>query len=453
MQGYLNEFVTVDEDPLVVDYTNFDPARLEIDAPKDGESQKGDKFFSCRFRYRYLRKDGTEQVSMLKVRGPIGWAHGGVLEKIDKETKLGTGKYSYPMEISSAEVEGKGFLDLLDKLYKRILSWYLENKKSFPRKGATEVVASKKDPVMTDNHVLFGWEGCSYPYKIQLPEGQEDKIPDVYTTSFWSQVVTDGKYATKFYDVEPVMGADDQPERDESGRIKTVKKRLGPEVYMEAAIKGRPIWIFRDWFVGAKLVIRKKLDSVLVSALAPKTQGFQMENDAADEAERRIKATVDPIKSMIDTILKSTYGKKPQHEQDQKNEVGNATGFGESTAGNAFKNNDPFKTAAPTNSKQESDMKTPMTVTGDQQGFQIPASQNQQPPMQQTPTQFNPQASVQQFNPNQPQQFNPQAGAQQFNPSYTPSFGGPYSQGFDTGFQGFGGQQPFDAVMAANQRT
>lgn len=445
-QGYLSDFVTVDEDPLVVDYRTFDPTRLEFDAPKEGKSKKGDSFFTCRIRYRYLKRDGTEQISMLKVKGPIGWAHGGVIEKIDEETKTGTGKYSYPMEISSADVEGKGFLELLDKLYKRLLQWYLENKKAmFPRKGFTDTIASKRDPTIEDNHLLISWEGCNYPYKIQLTEGQEDKVPDVYTTSFWSQVQTDGKYATKFYDVEPVVGENGEPERDENGKIRTIKKRLGPEVYMEAAIKGRPIWVIRDWFVGAKMVIRKKLDSVLVSALAPKTQGFQLESDAQEEAERRVKASVDPIKSMINTILKSTYGKKPA---EQKSEIGNVAGFSETNTPNpadAFRSQNPFPTAAPSNSKTETTtMQTPVT---------------EQPPVQQpAPTQFNPQA----YQPQQPPITNFTAQSHQFqqfpvSQQYPPTQFNP--QAYQS--QGFGGgndpsfnpyNNNFDGVMAGNQR-
>ncbi len=400
-QGYLTDAVSVSRDPLVVRYTDFDPSKMYLEPPKDGVSKKDKNvtFCSCAIRYIYTKRDGSTAIGMLQLEGPRGWAREGVKPNTDKDTKLRTGTYSYGHEVSGSTPEGKKFIQVLDQIYKRLCEWFLANKIIFPRAGDTDHVASKANSLrLEDNHAVFPWDGCKYLYKPIMVPGKDEVAPDS-SAKIWCTVNIDGPWAPKFYNIESILDEQGNIKKDpETGAPLTKKFLLGPDVYMESAIEGYPVWIFNDWYISSgHRKIRFGLKSVLVSDLDIKGVTFDQDQAAGEEALRRHALEADPIKAAIATIMSS---RKQNNPNPIEGSVQGFFGAGNSSVPDHTKNEmaDPFGSLGG-NSSSHAMMQTPVQQ---QQPLQTPVQQQQplqtpvQQPVQQQPLQTPVQQQFQQ---------------------------------------------------------
>ena len=304
--GYLTDNVRVSDDPMLVRYTDFDPACMYLEPPKDGKSKKDPSvgYTACYIRYTYTKKDGSKIAGPLKIEGPKGWSREGIKVGTDQITKERNGTYSYGHEVSGASVEGKKMLSVLDMIYRRLCAWYLENKALFPRAGETIPVASEAPPIITNDFKVFAWPGCKYIYKVPMIPGKDEVIDDAQVT-IWGGIMPSGNRPVKFYDIEKVTEADGSLKLDDNGKPITIKNLISPKVYMNSAIEGYPTWCFNDWYISSgHRKIRFYVATVLMTDVDIKGVVFEQETTAQEEAIRRHKLESDPIKAMMQNIMK-----------------------------------------------------------------------------------------------------------------------------------------------------
>jgi hypothetical protein len=499
--GYADEIVSANSDPLSVSYKNFDPARLHFGNPKVGTSKKkpDQKFASCKVSYIYRKKDGTDQVGIFKLIGPRGWAHEGVKENFD-ENKQRTGTYSYgfqpsihPTNPEIANEDRKNitiFVETLDRIYKRLCQWTMQNANLFPRDGeAVDAVFANGQPKLDDDHRVYAWAGCKYLYKATPLPGQTSLSED-YNPRFWSGVHVDGPFAARFYDIEIIKDAEGNTMIDpQTGGTKYLTKVFDQGVYLDASIEGYPQWAFSDYYISAAhRKLRHRLDSVLVTDFGEKGSSFDFDDEARQEAERRNKLDVDPVKEALGKVIanRKNIVRNNAAKQPQMGLEGKVTGFtignGASTpAGGHFSSGSGSTFQEPQQQQQQQQQKqpqqqqpqqqqnsnntigtalppasldTPVFNSGASQTFPPQQQQQQGFPPQQQPA-FPPQQQQQGFPSQQQQpafqqQQQPAFQQQQqqgFPPQQQPAF--PPQQGFPPQQQGFPPQQGFMTPASA----